>query len=107
MTESLYDANDNLVDDVGHIAGGIINQEQLSRKRAIDNFRNAMMDKLNKNSHKGGWREMSIWALFLRLCDDVEELKEAICTNGFNGSIQDEAVDVANFAMMIYSNIKI
>ena len=74
-------------------------------ERIVENFSSAMVDKLNANSGKGGWENTSIHELFCRLLNEVDELGEAIRTGGYSGYMPDEAVDVANFAMMIFDNV--
>lgn len=50
-----------------------------------------------------GWRDSTLWKLFKRLLDEEDELRHTIPSEGtfFPESTIDEAVDVANFAMMI------
>jgi hypothetical protein len=65
-----------------------------------------MMDmKLNRNSHKneaGGWGGMAAFEILNRIRDELEELEEAIRNPSHSREdIVDEAVDVANFAMMM------
>lgn len=64
-----------------------------------------MLGKLNENIEKGGWEQISIQELYCRLLDEVEELGDAIRTGGYSGYMPDEAIDVANFAMMIFDNL--
>jgi len=59
-----------------------------------------MEAKLRANDWKGGWRGMSHHELLGLLDLEFEELTEAIAAGSAEGII-DEAVDVANFAMMI------
>lgn len=64
-------------------------------------FASAMESTLKANDHKGGWEdETSSW-LFRRLLDETGELRRAVFS-GDRIATKDEAVDVANFAMMIY-----
>ncbi len=64
-----------------------------------------MIDTLNDNIHKGGWEQMSIQELYYRLLDEVDELGREIASDEYNSCISDEAIDVANFAMMIFDNL--
>lgn len=62
-----------------------------------------MEAKLDKNRHKGdaeGWRKDDPFALHERLCQESNELSDAIGL-GSAEQITAEAADVANFAMMI------
>jgi len=68
---------------------------------AVAAFAMAMELKLRRNDHKKHWRECSIEYLLKRLGDEVEELRMVIEANGSAGTVLGEAVDVANFAMMI------
>ncbi len=73
--------------------------------------------KLKLNDHKGGWTQNGFVSLYSRLLDEVEELEANIknCDNHDNPDnnywmsltkTKEEAVDVANFAMMIHNNAK-
>lgn len=69
-------------------------------------FAEQMERVLRKNDHKGGWRESHTTWLFRRLDDETVELRKALGKNRpFSKKTIDEAVDVANFAMMIADNI--
>ena len=91
----------------------------------VADFAQAMETILLKNDHKGGWDDMDLSELFLRLREETFELKRAIsefekeynacCSKGpvwyreyerrvfpYVERIRTEAVDVANFAMMIW-----
>jgi hypothetical protein len=66
----------------------------------------AQMEKLmdKKNIAKGGWGEMTIWELFCRLKDELEELEVELVQLNPNFEYQRirlEAADMANFAHMI------
>ena len=64
-----------------------------------------LMEKvLKENDHKDHFSRFSIGWLLSRLKDEVKELEEAF-DNCDACSVRKEAVDVANFAMMISSNI--
>lgn len=64
---------------------------------ALQWFAEQMEDRLAANDHKGGWEHCSLGLLAERLCDEVAELAEA---SSFQATAR-EAVDVANFALMI------
>lgn len=68
-------------------------------------FVNAQEDKLRRNDHKPHWKNSSIRFLIKRLKDEIEELEIEI-EKGSELLITHEAVDVANFAMMIFDNAK-
>lgn len=57
-----------------------------------------MEAKIQKNKHKGYWRQAEMGYLMRRLHQEVLELSEAL---GADGDVIDECVDVANFAMML------
>ncbi len=63
-------------------------------------FSAKMRDRLIANLGKGGWKDKSSAYLLRRLLEEVAELVEAL-DEGTQGEIEEEAVDVANFAMMI------
>lgn len=69
--------------------------------KAVDRFAEAMRSKLLANLNKGGWSETSPTYLLTRLVDEVVELQDALREEDSHGASL-EAVDVANFAMMIY-----
>lgn len=77
----------------------------MKTEKVVENFCMAMTDKLNANTDKVGWQATSIQELFCMLLNEVDELAKAIETGGYDGYIPDEAVDVANFAMMIFDNV--
>jgi NTP pyrophosphatase (non-canonical NTP hydrolase) len=66
-----------------------------------------MEKKLKENDHKGGWDNESLDWLVGRLKEEVGELEYAIDIVQLGHSTIDEAVDVANFAMMIVSLISV
>lgn len=68
-------------------------------------FAGRMEQKLRANDHKGGWEDDYLDALFKRLLEEVEELRREVKErNGL--SIIDEAVDVANFCMMLADRVR-
>jgi len=62
----------------------------------------AMEKKLRTNDLKGGWRGDGEALLFAKLVTEVGELAAEI-GHGTSDTIASEAVDVANFAMMLWS----
>lgn len=66
-------------------------------------FVEAMEAKLAKNDYKTSWEGESLEYLLGRLIDEQRELMKAFRAGH---GIDDEAVDVANFCMMIYSKVK-
>jgi len=74
----------------------------------ISNFSKAMDMKLrrhddNRGSH--GWRQDTLVNLRFRLEEEVRELETAIGSDNPQ-RIMEEAVDVGNFAMMIFDKAK-
>jgi hypothetical protein len=64
-------------------------------------FIEKMENKLKLNDHKGGWKNCDNGYLLGLLNQEIVELEEAL-QKDYN--IIDEAIDVANFAMMIADN---
>ena len=79
-------------------------REELISKMMISTV-SAMVDKLYKNNHKGGFEHLGIDTLFHCLEDEVKELSDELCSIPLDGDAIDrirlEAADVANFAGMI------
>lgn len=73
-------------------------------RQSVYEFSIAMEQKLTKKDAKGGWQKNSISNLFSMMNDEVEELKEAI-NSDIKEEIRKEAVDVADFSMMIFDNM--
>ena len=74
-------------------------------------FAEQMELKLIENNWKGGWQDKQTSYLFQRLEEESSELADALFLygasnrhNGGNRAIQ-EAVEIANFAMMVATNI--
>jgi len=61
---------------------------------------------LRRNDHKPGWENDTLPDLWYRLEEETKELADAIMVpeRSSGSRIRDEAVDVANFAMMIFDN---
>lgn len=64
-------------------------------------FAEAMEKKLKKNDYKGGWKKMGHYELCARIYSELDEL----ISEESNGGKKLEAVDIANFAMMIFDNL--
>ncbi len=67
---------------------------------AVERFSAKMRARLIANIDKGGWKAESSAYLLRRLLQEVAELVQEL-DQGTPESIEAEAVDVANFAMMI------
>lgn len=67
----------------------------------IRRFVDAMIYKLEKNAHKGRWEDLSLEDAFMRLTDEVSELKAEV--HGDRNMVRTmlEAADVANFALIV------
>jgi hypothetical protein len=83
-----------------------ITEERAAR---IDAFCAAMKAKLNRpeNVAKSDWREMGSAELYARIKDETEELREALMyqnTPNDAAAAASEAVDIANFAFMLWDN---
>jgi len=64
-----------------------------------------MESKLRENDHKGGWEDCDPLELFDRLLEEKNELYDALLKPGNPEHVIKECADVANFAMMIASNV--
>jgi hypothetical protein len=90
------------------------NRFMLKRRNAVLQFSKVMELKLQDNDHKGvdGWLNETETYLFDRLDDETKELAEAVTLHNDNPSkrkakaVMEEAVDVANFAMMVYDRVR-
>ncbi len=67
----------------------------------IAGFFQAMVAKLDANSHKRGWEHCEYQYLSMRLTQEREELRRAIERGAPVEEVIREAADVANFAMMV------
>lgn len=67
-------------------------------RREVRLFAQMMERKLSKNDHKSGWHSADPYMMLSRLEEEVGELRCALLEGE---GAADEAVDVANFAMMI------
>jgi hypothetical protein len=77
--------------DIGKVVREV--DEALNMRPEVLAFAWLMEDKLRQNDHKGGWKECSFDYLMHRLVQEQDELLKQPHIS--------EAVDVANFAMMI------
>lgn len=82
-----------------YIYGALIRPE-------IVTFALAMELKCRKKEHKGGWRGRMVSGLFHHFHTEVQEFDQALLMQYPLDKILDEAVDVANLAMMIVDNLK-
>lgn len=69
----------------------------------VERFALAMEAHLAANDHKGGWRGLTVVQLFNRAVDELDELSRAHQDRDI-GETAREAVDVANYCMMIFDN---
>lgn len=69
------------------------------RDRAIiDKLVEAIYRKFEANNYKGTWTNMSDEEVLCRLCEELNELTEAVSILDFTNAI-DEAADIALFAI--------
>jgi len=68
----------------------------------VQEFVHAMESTLRQNDYKGGWKDCSPFFLFSKMADEVVELGRALLKERSADEIRAEAVDVANYAMMIF-----
>jgi len=68
-------------------------------------FARRMEDKLFQKDFKGGWQKETYMSLLRGMMLEIVELTEAITEKDSN-EIIDEAVDVANYAMMMADNAR-
>lgn len=75
----------------------------------VEIFSGEMVEKLLKNSHKGGWDSCTPAYLSRRLGNELKELREIMHdsykTPETKNEIIRECADIANFAMMIAQNV--
>lgn len=70
-------------------------------RESLQNFAEAMEQKLRKNDHKGGWEGLSFEMLLDYLKLELHELEVAL-KHESPKDVAKEAVDIANFALMIW-----
>jgi hypothetical protein len=73
----------------------------MTHRREVELFSDAMEQSLRANDWKGGWKDCSTRYLFRRLQQELAELELSLNTQQHSNLVAGEAVDVANFAMMI------
>lgn len=84
---------------------------------AVMEFAELMEEVLQENDHKGGWANEDFDYLFDRLTEEKRELRNLFYRPDFMLSLElkpskskkeaiKEAVDVANFCMMIVDNLR-
>lgn len=86
------------------IAGkGMKTTGELELREEVRWFAELMELQLQRNDHKGGWKECSVEWLLKRLLEEAGEVYEAYATDGpaGQGKTEEECADVANFALMI------
>lgn len=83
-----------------HRRGPYVEQENLD---AVERFKSWMLWKLGLNNDKDHWAMFSQKYLLKRLSEELKELRDAVRRNDHR-STQEEAADVANFAMMLSDN---
>lgn len=72
-------------------------------KEIVENFAKLMLAKIQERHNRYsplGWKTMDMKRLLKLLKGELEELEEK------GADIQDEAIDVANYAMFIYEKSK-
>ena len=70
---------------------------------SVQDFAIQMEIKLRENDYKGGWGHLANEEIVARMLEETSELlMEMACIGGNNPC--DEAIDVANFAMMFWDN---
>lgn len=75
--------------------------EKIELRKEVQWFAEQMELVLRQHDHKGGWQAMTARDLFLHVEHEKMELVEAITVAG---DVTREAVDLANFCMMIADN---
>lgn len=72
-------------------------------REAVKQFAEEMEKVLAKNDHKEGWEECTNLYLVQRMIEETSEVLKMLDIGEF-GDMAEEAIDVANFAMMLYDN---
>ena len=81
-------------------------------RKSVQKFAELMEKVLQENDHKGGWENCDFDYLFIRLTEEKRELRNLFHKRKFHYDLElkseklkekaiKEAVDVANFCMMI------
>ena len=82
--------------------------ENLEMRKEVVDFAQFMEKILRDNDYKSSWKDMTVWDIFARLQEEVEELRHALRFPSADWqNVQKECVDVANFAMMLADVIDI
>lgn len=82
-----------------------INMTVTDCRKEVQEMAVAMEAKLRQHDDRPGWKEEPFEYLYQRLEEEADELYQASKSNK-PLNIAEEAVDVANFAMMIWDNFK-
>jgi len=81
-----------------------VKHEESEYYGSVQTLAGHMVDKLEKNSHKGRWENLNPIEAFKLLLKESAELLEAV-HNGYSVmEVWREAADVANFALMMAEN---
>ncbi len=82
----------------------------MKKRKSVLWFANQMESVLQENDNKDGWDDCSVHWLLARLTHEVAELQEVFAGGDLDyvshERVIEEAVDVANYAMMIADIIK-
>ena len=81
-------------------------RELIEQRHELHHFANSMEVVLQNNDHKEHWSNYSAEWLYGRLLDEVSELYAAL-QEADPEDIEQECIDVANFAMMIADHQRI
>ena len=84
---------DNALDD------RIMGPDKIKLRPEVQWFAERMEVKLRSNDWKGGWRKMTPTEILARIREETDELEDGLRGGAVNVML--EAVDVANFAMML------
>lgn len=76
----------------------------MTQRKEVIEFANAMEMKLKQNDWKEHWKYDSLKRLMRKLKAEVTELEDALVLGIDNPEL--ECIDIANYAMMIYDNLK-
>lgn len=76
----------------------------MTQRKEVIEFANAMEMKLNQNYCKEYWKYDSLKRLIRKIKAEVTELEDALVLVIDNPEL--ECIDIANYAMMIYDNLK-
>lgn len=75
-------------------------------RQQVAAFAGLMERKLAENDHKGGWSRDTVQALLGRLKEETKELEDELNKTPVDAAVSAfEAVDIANFAMMIVDRL--